>query len=289
MRRRALQSDTIRELAAEAMGMPEEQRTAPVGMEGAGALRERQKLAAREALEEDLMIRVPMSKDERKRLKQERRKGMAGAGLLSDFADDMADLVEATERLDARAGKGGIDPLFLQRQGVSAKFGGDPASAAAAKKHRSGDDDLAPRESLADRRARTDSKRARESARAEEAREGAGRPTGEEDAFYRATKEGKRARKEDREAERAVPSFPPLPEEAAGGFARKVTTEIIKNRGLTPHRNKELKNPRKKNRLKFEKALVRRKGQVQEAREGGESYGGEATGIKSKLAKSTRF
>lgn len=73
-----------------------------------------------------------------------------------------------------------------------------------------------------------------------------------------AASERKRARKE----KRAVPeTLPPLPEATTEG-ARAINTAIEKNRGLTPHRNKAGKNPRKKNRTKFEKATIARKGQV---------------------------
>ena len=55
---------------------------------------------------------------------------------------------------------------------------------------------------------------------------------------------------------------------------------------MTPHRSKALKNPRKKHRIKYGQAVVRRKGQVQEVRAQKETYGGEATGVRGKLTRS---
>ena len=43
---------------------------------------------------------------------------------------------------------------------------------------------------------------------------------------------------------------------------RGITYQIAKNKGLTPHRKKENRNPRVKHRNKFRKAKIRRKGQV---------------------------
>jgi len=43
---------------------------------------------------------------------------------------------------------------------------------------------------------------------------------------------------------------------------RAITYQIAKNKGLTPYRKKELRNPRVKHKLKFKKALIRRKGAV---------------------------
>lgn len=43
---------------------------------------------------------------------------------------------------------------------------------------------------------------------------------------------------------------------------RGITFQIAKNKGLTPHRKKEQRNPRVKNRNKYRKAKIRRKGQV---------------------------
>lgn len=43
---------------------------------------------------------------------------------------------------------------------------------------------------------------------------------------------------------------------------RAITYEMAKNRGLTPYRKKELRNPRVKHRNKYRKAMIRRKGAV---------------------------
>lgn len=69
-------------------------------------------------------------------------------------------------------------------------------------------------------------------------------------------------------------------------------TYAIPARPCVTCRNKDLKNPRKKHRVKFAQAVVRRKGQVQgvqAAPSAPRGYAGEATGIKAKLAKSTRL
>lgn len=47
-----------------------------------------------------------------------------------------------------------------------------------------------------------------------------------------------------------------------GGIKRGASYSIIKNRGLTPHKNKLNRNPRAKKREAFRKATIRRKGQV---------------------------
>lgn len=43
---------------------------------------------------------------------------------------------------------------------------------------------------------------------------------------------------------------------------RGITYQIAKNKGLTPHRKKEQRNPRVKHRNKYRKARICRKGQV---------------------------
>ena len=54
-------------------------------------------------------------------------------------------------------------------------------------------------------------------------------------------------------------------------------------------RRKDIKNPRVKNKMRFDKKSKARRGQVQEVRERSAAYGGEATGIKAGVSKSRRF
>jgi len=70
---------------------------------------------------------------------------------------------------------------------------------------------------------------------------------------------------------------------------RAISYNMAKNKGLTPYRKKELRNPRVKHRMKFRKATVRRKGQVRTARTEVRKYEGELTGIKMNISKSIKF
>ncbi|XP_014675436.1 PREDICTED: something about silencing protein 10-like [Priapulus caudatus] len=70
---------------------------------------------------------------------------------------------------------------------------------------------------------------------------------------------------------------------------RPINYQIMKNKGLTPKRKKEQRNPRVKHKEKYRKALVRRKGQVQMARTEMQKYGGEHTGIRAGLKKGIKL
>jgi len=77
--------------------------------------------------------------------------------------------------------------------------------------------------------------------------------------------------------------------DSEGISKRAITYQIAKNKGLTPHRKKELRNPRVKHKIKFRKALIRRKGAVREPRKELQRYSGEISGIKTSVSKSIKF
>ncbi|KAK6530335.1 hypothetical protein TWF694_003692 [Orbilia ellipsospora] len=70
---------------------------------------------------------------------------------------------------------------------------------------------------------------------------------------------------------------------------RAIGYTIEKNKGLTPHRKKDVRNPRVKKRKKFEAAKKKlgSKKAVYKAATG--AYSGEATGIRTKVIKSVKF
>ena len=88
-----------------------------------------------------------------------------------------------------------------------------------------------------------------------------------------------------------APRYGGAQEEALDGDKKRAASyEIMKNRGLTPHRKKSNRNPRVKKREMYNKAVIARKGQVREVVTGvGSAYGGELTGIKANIARSRKI
>ncbi|KIW06615.1 uncharacterized protein PV09_02329 [Verruconis gallopava] len=80
-------------------------------------------------------------------------------------------------------------------------------------------------------------------------------------------------------------------EEVGPDGKRKISYQIEKNKGLTPHRKKEVRNPRVKKKLKYASKL-KKLGSTRQVYKGGEGrggYGGELSGIKTGLVKSIKL
>lgn len=88
----------------------------------------------------------------------------------------------------------------------------------------------------------------------------------------------------------AEPKYGGYEDSVGSGGKRAASYEIIKNRGLTPHRKKANRNPRVKKREMYDKAVIRRKGQVRDVIRGAAgAYGGEMTGIKANISRSRKI
>lgn len=82
-----------------------------------------------------------------------------------------------------------------------------------------------------------------------------------------------------------------MQEEIGPDGKRAITYQIEKNKGLTPKRNKDARNPRVKKRKKYDDKK-KKLGSIRQVYKGGEGrggYGGELTGIKKNLVKSVKL
>ena len=73
------------------------------------------------------------------------------------------------------------------------------------------------------------------------------------------------------------------------GERRPTNYTIEKNKGLTPYRKKEYRNPRKHLRNKFEKATKKRKTTVRTVTQPKGHYEGEKTGIRTTTIRRTKL
>ncbi|CAH3161254.1 unnamed protein product [Porites lobata] len=107
--------------------------------------------------------------------------------------------------------------------------------------------------------------------------------------YYEAVKLQKKRKKEAKEAAFRFSEQQEIEEGDVEEGKRGITYEISQNKGLTAKKKKELRNPRVKHRKKFYKAKIKRKSQVREVVNEQNRYGGEATGIRSHLTRSTKI
>lgn len=120
---------------------------------------------------------------------------------------------------------------------------------------------------------------------------------GEDNAYYESLKQDKQDKKDLRRAahDEAVTAakegkLEELQEKSGPDGKRAVNFQILKNKGLTPHRKKENRNSRVKKRKQYEKAQKKLKSvrQVYDGTSKG-PYDGEKTGIKKGISRSVKL
>ncbi|GAB7338828.1 hypothetical protein MBLNU457_5522t2 [Dothideomycetes sp. NU457] len=184
----------------------------------------------------------------------------------------------------------------------------------AAGRNAGGDDDIPYRERLKDKQARLMAeaeKRGRKPTTAGEeiggesdeedrrqAKEIRGEKADSEDDYYdmvAARSSKKKSEKKalaDAQREAAASGGRVVEQEVVGEDGkRKISYLIEKNKGLTPHRKKDVRNPRVKKRKKYEEK-TKKLASMKPTYKGGEGrggYAGELTGIKSGIVKSTKL
>lgn len=109
------------------------------------------------------------------------------------------------------------------------------------------------------------------------------------EAMFQESTSRRAAKKQKKETDYPKPSYdygevdPTAIEE---GSRREAGGQILKNRGLTRSRPRDKKNPRVRHRKAYDKALVKRRSQVQDHKVLEGSYGGEKSGLKTHLVRS---
>lgn len=217
----------------------------------------------REKYEEDNFVRVTLTAKERRKLEAATAKPI-------DELDDLNDFFRTTtkdKKASSAAGKSAVDRLLGTRTPRPAEArGGSEAAAGGAKQAKrkaesSGDemseieDDMTP--NFKPSRASDAGKRKQ----APPSREGGGGP-----APYRHII---------RDTEPRAP--------------RPASYEMMKNKGLTPKRPKEVRNPRVRQRQKWERAQKKIGSTKAIVRTSAKPYSGESSGIRTNLSRSAKF
>lgn len=178
----------------------------------------------------------------------------------------------------------------------------------AASRHAGGDDDIPHKERIRDKQdrlMREAEQRGRSGAHDLEARDtddedmsGVRQNHTESNEYYNSLVTSSKQKKADKKAkadayaEAAKLGAQVFEEEQVGADGkRKITYAIEKNKGLMPKRKKDVRNPRVKKRKKYDEKMKKLSSirQVYKGGEGRGGYGGEATGIKTNLVKSTKL
>jgi hypothetical protein len=253
--RAASKSRLLAELRGELDDAPEEESIDPVRM--ASRVANDHRAAAREAYEEENFTRFQVSKKEKRRL-ETAAKPLDELDDLDEFFGELEEINETVTGKNKKKTKKSESIAAYLDQINGSKDIEMPESSSNAKYQGSDESDI---EDDLPRASRSDSKRQKRQEKLASRREANG------PISYRPIAD--------------LPSSAPRP----------ASYSMIKNKGLTPSRSKEQRNPRVKQRTRYEKAVKKlsssRGGKL--TTDTSKPYAGESTGIRTNLTKSVRF
>lgn len=252
-------SRLLAELRGELEDLPEEEPIDPVRM--SSRLANDEKAKEREAYEEENFMRFTVSKKEKRRLEQAAKP----LDELEDLDDFFGELEEINEAASGRAKKG------RKAESIAAYL--DQINSGKDMEVEEDDDEPQKPSKYT----------------------GSDESDIEDDSPKQSRKEKKYQKRQEklamaREARGPV-SYRSVTDMDGDSKVRPASYNIIKNRGLTPSRSKEQRNPRVKQRTRYEKAIKKhasaRGGRL--SSDTSKPYAGESTGIRTNLTKSVRF
>ena len=254
--RSASKSRLLSELRGELDDAPEEESIDPVRM--ASRVTTDHRATAREAYEEENFIRFQVSKKEKRRL-ETAAKPLDELDDLDEFFGELEEINEtAAGRNKKKTKKSESISAYLDQ--INAGTGREAQQREAAPSKYQGSDESDIEDDLK-RPSRSDMKQQKRQDRLASKRDSRG------PVSYRPVAD--------------LPTNAPRP----------ANYTMIKNKGLTPSRTKEQRNPRVKQRTRYEKAIKKhtsaRGGRL--STDTSKPYAGESTGIRTNLTKSVRF
>eukprot|EP00163_Fabomonas_tropica_P016225 TRINITY_DN29190_c0_g1_i1.p1 TRINITY_DN29190_c0_g1~~TRINITY_DN29190_c0_g1_i1.p1 ORF type:complete len:713 (-),score=260.64 TRINITY_DN29190_c0_g1_i1:65-2203(-) len=288
---RQKKSSVLRELREEFSEAPREVGTSGFGD---GKTKDDEKEAEREEYEEENFVRLQLSKKDKKRREKRNEQRVNFFEDFNDF-EAMADAVADSNTKEKAAS-------VMTQVAQAAQQEKQRRKQAA----RSGDADLPLGEDRRrDRDRRLQAKAAADSTAApfddeyfggmkdrdEMIKATEAQLAAAEDELYRDVVNKTKKRKREKEDAAVAEQYYVQSDEEGDDDKRQIGYNISKNRGLTRYRKKEDKNPRAKKRKQYEKAKIKRKGQVREhdTKSARQAYGGESTGIRKDVTRSVKF
>ncbi|PJF19702.1 Sas10 domain-containing protein [Paramicrosporidium saccamoebae] len=251
----ASRSRLLADIQADLEDCPEEESTDPVY----GRSKQGSSSKKRDEYEEDNFLRLTLSKKELRQIEKQQAKPV-------DELEDLNDFFRETEKT-GKSGKSALDRLLGTKAAKSKRTGGD-------------DDVPAKRPKKQKKTSQVDDEIASDMSEIED-------DLGEyEDDMYKMAKARSSFKK-------SGPQSKPVQyrslRDSTPGADRPVTYEMMKNKGLTPHRPKEVRNPRVRQRQKWESAQKKIKSFKSVASGASKQYSGETSGIRTNVSRSVKF